>query len=260
MELDIIKKLAQANTKGKSTRENLGKDFEITKETTLREIFEAAYNSPNLDGISSFDDLIHFFLLFYKSERYVGVGVGGILVYDKHVLLYKREKDPEKGHWSMPGGSVRLNEKIETAIGREFRNITGFDIDIRTLILLRVTNHINDIKKGGGKGEVKYHYLSPAFIIPPNEQIIQNYNSLRKKSYNHDYEDEKSEIVGQGKYHLKWFPWEEILNHGNGKNTDNFTIPTHRALESYKNYLTFQTDTEKMLEDELKKFLGGNFG
>ncbi|MHB8853268.1 MAG: NUDIX domain-containing protein [Ignavibacteriaceae bacterium] len=260
MENDILINLAQANAKRSIPSEPNGKNFIITKETTLKEIFEKAYNSQDLDGITTFEDLIHFLLHIYKSIKYVGVGVGGILVHDQHVLLYKREKDPEKGYWSMPGGSVRLNEKIETAISREFSNITGFDIDIKSLKLLCVTNHIHHKNNKSVSGEEKYHYLSPAFLITPTEDIRQKYNSIREKSFLHNYEDEKEKLTGSGKYHLKWFPLAENTDHQNSSNRNNLTLPTIRALESYNNYLIFQRDTEKMLKDQLKKILGGNFG
>ena len=39
----------------------------------------------------------------YPDRPYVGVGV--IVFRDQEVLMVKRNKDPNKGHWSIPGGN-----------------------------------------------------------------------------------------------------------------------------------------------------------
>lgn len=47
------------------------------------------------------------------------LGVGGILWRDNKVLLVRRAHNPGKGMWTIPGGYVDRDEKIEDAVVRE---------------------------------------------------------------------------------------------------------------------------------------------
>lgn len=53
------------------------------------------------------------------------VGVGGILLQGEKGLLVQRANNPGRGRWTIPGGYVDQNEKIETAVVREIQEETG---------------------------------------------------------------------------------------------------------------------------------------
>jgi 8-oxo-dGTP diphosphatase len=63
-----------------------------------------------------------------------GLGVGLAILRDGKLLLCKRMKAPEAGHWNIVGGKVDHMEPAETAARREAEEETGLDIgEIRYL-------------------------------------------------------------------------------------------------------------------------------
>ncbi|MBB3947949.1 8-oxo-dGTP diphosphatase [Rhizobium skierniewicense] len=63
-----------------------------------------------------------------------GVGAGLVIERDGKVLLYKRVKPPEAGHWSIVGGKVDHMETAHIAAKREAEEETGLTIgDVRFL-------------------------------------------------------------------------------------------------------------------------------
>ena len=52
----------------------------------------------------------------YPGRPYVGVGV--IVFRDQEVLLVKRNKEPNKGQWSIPGGRQIIGETTKEAAQR----------------------------------------------------------------------------------------------------------------------------------------------
>ena len=86
----------------------------------------------------------------YPDRPYVGVGV--IVFRDKEVLLVQRNKEPNKGQWSIPGGSQLLGETASEAAQRELLEETGVKVD--QLFLVDVVDAIiPDVE-----GKIKYHY------------------------------------------------------------------------------------------------------
>ena len=86
----------------------------------------------------------------YPDRPYVGVGV--IVFRDQEVLLVKRDKEPNKGQWSIPGGKQKIGETLVEAAQRELLEETGVKVD--QLLLVDVVDAIiPDVE-----GKIKYHY------------------------------------------------------------------------------------------------------
>ncbi|SVD98263.1 uncharacterized protein METZ01_LOCUS451117, partial [marine metagenome] len=75
-----------------------------------------------------------------------------IVFRDKEVLLVQRNKEPNKGQWSIPGGSQLLGETASEAAQRELLEETGVKVD--RLFLVDVVDAIIP----GVEGKIKYHY------------------------------------------------------------------------------------------------------
>ena len=86
----------------------------------------------------------------YPNRPYVGVGV--IVFRDQEVLLVKRNKEPNKGQWSIPGGKQMIGETVAEAAQRELLEETGVKVD--SLLLVDVVDTIIP----DTEGKIKYHY------------------------------------------------------------------------------------------------------
>jgi len=85
------------------------------------------------------------------------VGVGGVLIRDGRVLLIRRGKEPLRGRWVIPGGTVELGETLEQALVREMAEETGLEVTPGEL--LTVFDRIQ--REEGG---VRYHYVIVDFL------------------------------------------------------------------------------------------------
>ncbi len=81
------------------------------------------------------------------------LGVGGIIFNGDRVLLARRNQEPGKGQWSLPGGMVELGETLKQALVREIREEAGIEIRIGGLARL-----LDRIIHDDGK-RVQYHYV-----------------------------------------------------------------------------------------------------
>ena len=86
----------------------------------------------------------------YPDRPYVAVGV--IVFRDQEVLLIKRNKEPNKGQWSIPGGKQIIGETVADAAKRELLEETGVKVD-QLLLVDVVDTIIPDLF-----GKIKYHY------------------------------------------------------------------------------------------------------
>lgn len=59
------------------------------------------------------------------------LAAGAVVTNDEGaILLVKRGKDPERGRWSVPGGSVESGETLQQAAAREVLEETGVRIEV----------------------------------------------------------------------------------------------------------------------------------
>jgi ADP-ribose pyrophosphatase YjhB (NUDIX family) len=88
----------------------------------------------------------------YPAQPIVGVGAV-IFRDDGAVLLVKRDREPGKGRWSLPGGAVELGETLMEALKREVREEASIGVEIRGVVKL-VDRIIHD-----PGGRVRFHYV-----------------------------------------------------------------------------------------------------
>ena len=88
----------------------------------------------------------------YPSAPLIGVGV---VVFNekKQVVLIKRGNEPKKGLWAIPGGTLKLGEKVSEAAIREIREECDINIELRDLL------GVVDLILKDSAGKVQYHYV-----------------------------------------------------------------------------------------------------
>ena len=132
---------------------------------------------------------------------YIGVGCGAVIINkNNEILLQLRNKAPEKGYWSIPGGRVEMFETIEDAVKREVKEET--DLDVEVINELGICNHIIENEKS--------HWVSPSYLCKINKG--------------------EAKIMEPTKHiDMKWFKLTEL--------PQNLTITTKDAINNYKKYI-----------------------
>ncbi|WMJ81898.1 NUDIX domain-containing protein [Clostridium sp. MB40-C1] len=107
-----------------------------------------------------------------KGQDYIGVGVGAVIINEnKEILLLLREKSPELGCWSIPGGKVEMFETVEDAIKREVKE--ELDVEVEIIKLITVTNHII--------WKEKAHWVAPTFLANVVSGQVKNVEPEKHK-------------------------------------------------------------------------------
>jgi 8-oxo-dGTP diphosphatase len=78
--------------------------------------------------------------------------VGGVVFVDGRIVLIRRGKDPLRGRWVIPGGTVELGETLHEAVVREMEEETGLVVRPREVVLV-----FDRIQRDGSA--VDYHYV-----------------------------------------------------------------------------------------------------
>lgn len=98
----------------------------------------------------------------YKTSR---LTVDGAIIRDGKILLIKRNHNPFKNRWALPGGYIEYGEKVEDAVIREVFEETGLNVEIEklfsvysdpdrdprghTITIVYIMNIVNGILKSG---------------------------------------------------------------------------------------------------------------
>lgn len=81
------------------------------------------------------------------------VGVAAVIFHDASVWLARRDQEPSRGLWSLPGGLVELGETHLEALARELREELGIAITVGGLA------GVYDKIFHDPEGRVQYHYV-----------------------------------------------------------------------------------------------------
>jgi len=81
------------------------------------------------------------------------VGVGAVIVDDGRVALIRRGRAPALGEWSIPGGLMRVGERLRDAVAREALEETGLIVE--PVELLELVERIFPAPDG----RIRYHYV-----------------------------------------------------------------------------------------------------
>ncbi|RLD16889.1 MAG: hypothetical protein DRI22_00795 [Caldiserica bacterium] len=113
------------------------------------------------------------------------VGVGVIVLNKDSVLIEKRGNDPGRGGWNLPGGTLKLGEKIFECAKREVFEEAGIEIEP-----IGIASVYELIEKESER--VKFHYV----II----DVVAEYLSGEIR-------------VGSDALDLKWIKLEEVKDY-----------------------------------------------
>lgn len=89
------------------------------------------------------------------------IGVGAVIVQAGRVLLVRRDSEPLRGEWSVPGGMLELGEKLRDGIRREVREETGLDVEVGEVL------DVFDSIFPDALGRTQYHYVLIDYLCKP---------------------------------------------------------------------------------------------
>lgn len=91
------------------------------------------------------------------------VAVDLVVRHDGGVVLGKRENEPARGEWFVPGGTVFKGERLAAAARRIAREEVGVDVRIeRRLGVYEHFYDVADVPDAEGK-----HYVAVGFVVDP---------------------------------------------------------------------------------------------
>lgn len=89
------------------------------------------------------------------------IGVGAVIVSGNRVLLVRRDTEPLRGEWSVPGGLLELGEKLRDGVRREAREETGLEVEPDEVI------EVFDSIFTDALGRTQYHYVLIDYLCRP---------------------------------------------------------------------------------------------
>jgi 8-oxo-dGTP diphosphatase len=89
------------------------------------------------------------------------IGVGAVIIDGGRVLLVRRDTEPLRGEWSVPGGMLELGEKLRDGVRREVLEETGLIVEPGELL------DVFDSIFTDGEGRTQYHYVLVDYLCRP---------------------------------------------------------------------------------------------
>ena len=96
------------------------------------------------------------------GRNFPGLGAGLAILRDGKLLLYRRTRPPEAGHWNIVGGKIDHLERSEEAARREAEEETGLSIGAVEFLC-----HSEQIFKDEGQHWVSLIYVTRHFSGEP---------------------------------------------------------------------------------------------
>jgi len=87
------------------------------------------------------------------ANKHPVCAVGAIVLEKGELLLIKRDREPARGQWSLPGGHVEWGESLVEACAREVKEETGVDIEVEGLAGIAERIIADD------EGATEYHFV-----------------------------------------------------------------------------------------------------
>lgn len=86
------------------------------------------------------------------GKIYPRAAVSAIIVSEERILLVRRGCEPNKGLWSLPGGSIEPGETMREALAREVMEETSLTVEVGEVAAVHeVISRENE--------ELRYHYV-----------------------------------------------------------------------------------------------------
>jgi 8-oxo-dGTP diphosphatase len=89
------------------------------------------------------------------------IGVGAVIVEGGRVLLVRRDTEPLRGEWSVPGGMLELGEKLRDGVRREALEETGVKVEPGEVL------DVFDSIFTDALGKTQYHYVLIDYLCRP---------------------------------------------------------------------------------------------
>src|SRR5512134_4127057 len=70
-------------------------------------------------------------------SKHWDVGVTGAVIRGGKVLFVRRNYEPGKGTWTLPGGFAEHTETLDEAVQRELREETGIEVEVKGVVGVR---------------------------------------------------------------------------------------------------------------------------
>ncbi|MDX1747289.1 MAG: NUDIX domain-containing protein [Halobacteriales archaeon] len=89
------------------------------------------------------------------------VSVDLVVRHEGRIALGKRENEPARGEWFVPGGRVHTNERLDDTVHRVAREECGIEVSIdRRLGVYEHLYDVADVPDAGGK-----HYVPVGYVV-----------------------------------------------------------------------------------------------